>query len=237
MISLQALRACLDQLEASSSGPRRRRNRRRRARRGAANPAQPIPPPAPPQPQRRRRARRRRRGAPAPAAGLAAGEVSLSRSERLADCSGPGTVALYPTNFPWLKGLAQVFDLYQFVRAVIEYRPVVGATRDGATAVGFDWGDRDISQGEDGLFRKLTAPTRDAVLACTPSFDTPVWQTRQFTLPPSRLAQKRWFEISSSAKVIETPGVIAWAPVGSTPQMMGEIWIHYTVHLAGTHRA
>nr|QQM16344.1 putative coat protein [Mafsystermes virus] len=236
MFSLEQLRQCLDTLQAGS-GRRRRRNRRRRARRTPN--AQPVPTPvagpSQPLPQRRRRGRRAR----APAAQtLSAGEVTLSRSERVVDISArPGSYVLHPSTFPWLSNLAKAFDMYRFVKAVVEYRPVVGAMSNGAAAVGFDWASKDTVQEEDGRFTLAAPPSRDAVLATTPCFDTPVWQGRLMPLPPKQLAQKQWYSTTTAASP-EIPGSVVWAAsaLGQGVDLPGEIWVHYTVVLSGTRK-
>lgn len=172
---------------------------------------------------------RRQRNSPAPA--LAQGEVVLSRSERLTNTSTDvKDYWLHPANFPWLKNLAQAFELYRWVRCNIEYRPLVGATKDGSAAVGVDWSAQSMTL-EQGRYLRAGKSTRDDVLACTPNFDTPVWQrVPRLVLPADKLRQRLWYDLKNTS-YDTAPGSVA---VVSSSNDSGEIWVHYTVVMAGT---
>lgn len=188
-----------------------------------------------PLPQRAPRSRRRRSG-PNPSPGLSQGEVVLARSERLQDVKDTGVgLALHASSLPWLANLAKAFDLYRWLSATLEYRPLVGTTTAGAVALGFDWSAKTAQVKEDGRLYMVGAPTRDNVLACTPCYDGPVWQRGvRLVLPSDKLQQKRWYD-ASKADVETHPGYVTVISTGTTKDaVVGEVWLHYRVCLAGT---
>lgn len=157
------------------------------------------------------------------------------RSERLVDVGKDAKSLLFhPANFPWLKNLSKAFDMYQWLRVVIEYKPVVGAMTDGATAVGFDWSTQDVKFADkDGKLHSVgVTPSRDAALACTPCFDTPVWQVKSLVLPADKLQQRLWYSLSMSENLAAVPGALVFA--STKDAATGEIWVHYKVRLSGT---
>lgn len=206
--------------------------------------------PPPPKPQRQRR-KRRGNGNPTPGTmglpmvrnlgpGLSNGEVTVQRSEMVVSTmAAAGSVVLTPMALPWLKNLAQAFERVRWLKAVLEYRPLVGTSHDGSVAVGFDWMSPTTKLScTDGQLHLTADPTKSGVLACTPSFDTPVWQrVPSVPLPASRLMSRAWYEVGTAeeakANAIDfAPGSISYV---STAASVGEIWIHYKVVLSGTH--
>jgi len=246
MISLAELKKCLNQVapQQQSSRNRTARNRRRRQRRrqrqapnstpATFGAAQVVPIGT------GRNGRRRRRNRQGVAAGPAQGDVVLSRSELLVTIktnetkAASGSVALAPQKFPWLSNVSKAFELLKWTKAIIEYRPLVGTMKDGAVAVGFDWGSASAS-----LLKKLQALDRASVLACTPNADGPVWQRiAQINLPSSRLQTRLWYDVlSTGTDSFDTaPGQILYYATGEASSEIGELWVHYTVHLSGTRK-
>lgn len=240
MISMQSLLKCLQ--ESTISGARRGRRRRRRGARRGGNTQPVLPTPsalvasASGLPQRApRRARRRQRNGVIPRLPLTQGEVTLSRSERFQDVTKATNWTLHPHNLPWLANLVKAFDMVRWDRAIIEYRPLVGTTSDGAVAVGFDWAQKEVVTVDGRLAAAVGKdPTRDNALACTPCFDIPFWGTRQMHLEPSRLRQRNWWPAVSDVKDLAYPGSVLVVPSTAYTTAKGEIWLHYTVTLSGT---
>lgn len=171
--------------------------------------------------------------------GLASGEVVLRRSEMIVDTMAVyGAVAIAPWNLPWLKGLSQAFERYRWLSLSLEYRPLVGATKDGSVAVGVDWMSQSTKiELRDGQYHKVGVFDKKAVLACTPNFDTPVWQrVPSMVMPSSRLQSRLWYELGDpgSNAIDFAPAFVAYT---STLEKAGEIWLHYRVQLSGTHSA
>lgn len=235
MISLASLKKCLDSLAQPGSGARRRRRRPRRRRQPASTPGtEGVPQPLP----QRTRARRSRSGNQ-PTPGLTQGEVVLARSERVQDVTNTGVgVVFHPSSFPWLKNLAKAFDLYRWLSVTLEYRPLVGSTTAGAVALGFDWSAKTVPTVErEGRLEVAAAPTRDGILACSPCYDGPVWQrATRMSLPAARLQQVRWFDLTSTG-TDSAPGYFSVIATGTADKaVVGEVWAHYKVVLAGTRK-
>nr|UUW06590.1 VP3 [Cat Tien Macrotermes solemo-like virus] len=227
MISLKQLRDCLDSMSPGAS-PRRRRRRQRRAQ-GAPAPEAVVAPQ--PRPRRQRRRRRASRAPVEPSSGVAQGDVVVSRSELLDTVStDPTSLLLHPDNLPWLKNLAKAFELYRWISVVLEYRPLVGTYSNGAIAMGADWGTQSAKLDKGKLVSsKVAAISREAILAMTPSVDTPQWKpVARLPLPTTRLQGKRWYDCATA----DGPGYVA--NISTTNKDCGEVWLHYKVHLTGT---
>lgn len=174
--------------------------------------------------------------------GITAGEVVVSRRELLATLTNKDglNVLLVPANFPWLKTLVKVFERIRWHKCNLEYRATVGANTNGSVAVGVDWMSQSstaVELDELWVVDPLTAIDKSAVLACTPSFDTPVWQgIRSMPIPASRLQSRLWYEITDNVPTTSlsdyAPGSIKYK--SSYDSGGGEIWIDYTVRLSGT---
>lgn len=114
----------------------------------------------------------------------------------------------------------------------MEYRPLVGTQTAGAVAIGMDWSATEVTVEGDRLVRVGAAPTRDKALACTPCVDTAVWQrVPSMILPGDKLRQKAWYSLTKAA-AIDAAGYVDVVP--TTTDTVGEVWLHYTVELAGT---
>jgi len=151
----------------------------------------------------------------------------------MVDIEGAAGVALHPSNLPWLKNLSKAFDMYRWLAVRLEYRPLVGTTKDGAVAVGLDWATSDVAYVQQGeLFALTTAPTRDQALACTPCFDTPIWTVKEITAQQDKLRQKNWYSLSK-VTAESTTATVLYAKSGDVAKP-GEIWLHYRVILGGT---
>lgn len=163
--------------------------------------------------------------------GVAGGEVVISRSGVIHTFAAKDakTVVLEPSSLPWLKNLAKCFERAKWLAIEVEYRPMVGTTTAGSIAVGVDWA-YSSSTAEIGL----AAVSRDAVLACTPVMDGPVWERQRMTLPASRLQSRQWYCIDSATGSIvdRAPGTLLLHTTADAA--VGEVWLHYRVSLSGT---
>lgn len=252
---MQQLIACLQRLcvEGGNTSGRAARNKRRRRRRAAAQPG-PMPMLAaaasaqPPQPQRRRR--RRRNAAGGPTAGLASGQVVLSRREWVKDVALAAAKAevgislvLTPENFSWLANMAKAFEQYRWNSMAIEYRPAVGTTTAGLAALGFDWASQEVAIGEDGLLGLTAEPGKKDVLAHSPNSDGPVWSRLSLSVPSARLQSRAWYvlpkDLTKQTLVDYAPGVlVAYAngTASSGGSTLGELWVTYSITLSGTRK-
>lgn len=231
--------------EAPTQRPRRRQQRRRRRPRQPA-PQLPLALPAPgmPLPQRRRRQRRPRQRQPGPSRGLAQGEVTLRRSEYLESATKATTsFFLSPANFPWLRNLAKAFERVKWLLCDVEWRPTVGTTVSGATALGFDWGavSTTVKFHEDGHFGpspRLGAADKNAVLACSPAVEGPAWSPKRLRVARNLLQSRMWYDLpvdtATGQKFDFGPGSVLVFSDASNGG--GDIWVHYEVVMQGTRK-
>lgn len=121
--------------------------------------------------------------------------------------------------------------MYRWDRVSLEYRSLVSTTHDGNVALGFDWAASNVKQN-----RYVGAIKRESVLALTPNYDGPVWQRSPLIhLPPSKLRQRPWYDLGATDLSDKTPGHLV--VVNGDEKAAGEVWVHYTVTLCGTHAA
>lgn len=246
MFSLGELRRCLETLSApvNQTGRAARRRRRRARARGraitatAANVSNQVLPfvagaQAGPVPLPRRRRRRRNRNLNGMPRSLTQGEVTVTRRELLQISKRTGTVlAIAPHNFTWLKNISKVFGMIHWVSLSFEYRPMVGTTSAGAAAMGVDWGSNEVKSQKWQNYLDAEDVDRGKILALTPSYDGPVWQPcRSMPVPASLLHARMWFDIQAIDSFNTAPGYLVFL---STVDNAGEIWVYYTVQLAGT---
>lgn len=165
---------------------------------------------------------------------LGPGEMVFRRSELVtsvtvarATASKVGSVEITPDSFSFLKGIATAFERVKWNRLAFYWKPAVGTTVGGLIAMGVDWDWSD--------------PARDrrAVVSYTPSVSHAAWQdteSRPLVLSNSRLQSRNWYS-PNAEKFDKGPGILAWAADVSTQSadlLLGEIWVSYEVHFAGT---
>lgn len=211
---VQALKNLLNQVGSSKSKPRRR-NRR-------AKPAQNnLPAQTPSAPKRNRR---RRRNVPQGADGsIRVARTEFFRKVQLDAKMGLDIgVKIVPDQFSWLKTLALCFDRIVWHSIVVEYRPYSSAMNSGSVAVGMDWNS------------SVSTVERDKVLACTPSFQTSVFQGRSLVFPPNMLMNKKSYSTVTSDK--EFPGTLLISAASDKASLYaGDIYIRYEATLSGTN--
>lgn len=179
---------------------------------------------------KRKRNRRRKRSSQA----SNDGRLTVSRWELIteikSDTNSPAKsyyemILPTATRMSWLNGLAKNFSRIVWHSLSIEYRPAVGAMKDGSVVVGIDW-----SAGTS------TAPTKNVVQNCTPNFQVPVWQKRSMAAPSSKLQSRKEYILDASSNVDKAPGDILVAlscTSAKEVQYFGDIWVHYNVSLFG----
>lgn len=206
------LRALLSKVSITSPAPKSRKRRNRRKRN--ANP-KPIPAGV--------------SRATNSAGANKMGEIVASRRELLAtiavSTATAGVIQLNPSSevMAWLQKLTAPFERIEWLAATLHWQPHVGANTAGSIAFGVDWGG------------KPTSTTRAKVLATTPCYESPVWQSGNLVLPQKYLMSRRYYTISSTATDDSCPGSVVWSVAGgSSGTSYGEIWITYKVRLSGT---
>lgn len=161
------------------------------------------------------------------------GSVTVSRTELLgpvtiqAGSTVSGAYHLLPTaaNISWLHKLSAAFDRIEWLSATLHWKPFVGTNSSGSIAFGVEWG-QDVA---------ISSVTRSKVQACTPVYESPVWQSGKLSLPQRFLMTRRVYLLNSTDSLDTMPGTIVYALVGAEKQVsVGEIWITYRVRLSGT---
>jgi len=125
----------------------------------------------------------------------------------------------------WLHSLSKSFSRIVWHSITVEYRPAVGAMKDGSVVVGIDW--------ETGT---TVQPDKAKVQSCTPSFMVPVWQRRTMTLPVSRLQSRKEYILDAASAIDTGPGdILAYVTCTKTTATtyFGDLWVHYNVSLFG----
>lgn len=162
------------------------------------------------------------------------GKLTISRWELLTEIkvgTNASTAAFYKKIVPstssmsWLYGLAKNFSRITWHSLVVEYRPAVGATKDGCVTVGIDW-KPDTNE----------LPNKNTVQNCTPNFQVPVWQRRVLTVPSAKLQTRKEYMLDSTSAEDQAPGdILAYLNCTSIAQeqYFGDIWVHYNVSLYG----
>ncbi|QSL99565.1 MAG: putative capsid protein [Thassos sobemo-like virus] len=183
-----------------------------------------------PLPRKKKRAPRRRQSEIAMPANQA-GTARFRRTEFLKDLKlpaskneGNGKITINTSSFAWLGTVAKSFDKIIWHSCKVEYRPFSSAMNSGSVAVGVDW---DYGSKTD----------RSSVLACTPSFETPVYKGRTMSLPPSMLMSRKTYKISD-AGIDGGPGQLIWQGSSDKNELYcGDLFITYDVTLSGTSGA
>lgn len=187
--------------------------------------------------KRRNRRNKKRGGAAGPSGVSADGRITVQRAELLFEikvAKGSSSTSYYealqPTSarMTWLKTLSGSFSQIIWHSARLEYRPAVGAMKDGSLVVGVDWDPT------------TTVPSKSKVQSCTPNFQVPVWQKKELTLPASRLQSRKYYALSDSGDIpmidkapCEVLAYLACSSNKDEEQYFGDIWVHYKVTLQG----
>lgn len=107
----------------------------------------------------------------------------------------------------------------------VVYKPAVGTVRDGVVTIGADW--------------NWASPktSRADIAAYTPTQSGPVFKEFRIVLPADRLQSRLWYSTAGTG-MDSGPAQICWAVEASASDRadltVGEIWVHYSVHLDGT---
>lgn len=186
-----------------------------------------------PSTSKKKRNRRKKKGRRPGNVG-ADGKLTISRWELLTEIKAAkngSTANFYKKILPqsdcmsWLYGLAKNFSRITWHSLVVEYRPAVGATKDGCVTVGVDWKpDTTVT------------PSKTTVQNCTPNFQVPVWQRKTLTVPSAKLQTRKEYLLDSTNVEDNAPGdILAYLNCTSqtSEQYFGDIWVHYNVSLFG----
>lgn len=215
---LNVLKGMLNKISQSSTKPKPRNRRRNKqpvnqvAAQSATN-----------QPRRRRRGRRNQQ-----ALNTVDGSITVSRVEFLykvqLDAKGnlDDKVSLAADSFSWLSNLSKAFDRIIWHQCVLEYRPYSSAMNSGNVAVGVDWNFSN-------------SPSRSVTLACTPSFNAPVYTAKTVTLPTSQLMSRKAYILKATDQTDKSPGqLLISASSDKVSLYCGDIFVRYNVTLTGT---
>lgn len=186
-----------------------------------------------PKPKRKRRNRGKKAGV---SAGNVDGVMSMSRREFVAEVTlgnskstTIGSVEINPTQFSFLKGLVKSFEMYRWLKLHFYYKPAVGTNIGGLFSMGVDWDS------------KTTPTTRQQVGSFSPNQTLACWADGEKTplvLPLNRLQTRTWYLPHCDVEVDKGSGTLRWAVTGTTSvsqSVYGEIWVDYSVQLAGTN--
>lgn len=165
------------------------------------------------------------------------GRIVVQRSELLFEIKGTkgtSSTAYYEilqatsARMAWLAKLTKNFSQIVWNSARIEYRPAVGAMKDGSLVVGIDWNPI------------AAVPEKSKVQSMTPNFQVPVWQKKELTIPSSRLQSRKVYTLDTSATFslidrvpCEVLAYVSFTTDKDNDQYFGDIWIHYNVTLMG----
>lgn len=204
-----------------SRAPRAPRMRRRRQQQAA--PQSSMQPRAAPR-RRRRRARNNQRIPTEGSMTLTKDEIAISVK---ADGQGKasGYIDLVPKSFPLLNNVYKAFERVKWERLHFYWRPAVGTTEGGLLTYGIDWDWSD------------PVSDRVKVASYTPSCSHAIWSDRSpaMIVPASKLQSRAWYTPSVGDNVDKGPGRLVYSAVGPANKDLGEIWVSYTLLLAGTH--
>lgn len=210
----------------SGAGRRRKRRRTRNIRSGIAgnNPAYVAP--AVMASNALSGSRRLRRN---PTLNTNDGVIRVSRNEFCVEVKGGvvGALAINALSFPWLANLAKCFDRIKWLAVTAYWKPAVGTTQGGLILYGVDW-DAD----------KSATLAKEVVAALTPLSEHPVWQQGNLVLPSGRLMTRKEYKIAVASEGKEdfdtTPGYLCYSCGGKKDEVMGELWVRYSVEMFGT---
>lgn len=230
---LQSLTAKFQAMQTPSKKSRRRRNK------AAVTPAPSTVGASQPAfvsvsgPSGTRRRKRRARGR----VDAGVGTMTLQRREYLRDVTVGVKGALVldyidiiPANFEFLQQF-KMFDRVKWNKLHIFYKPGVGSITNGFVNYGVLWG-----------FDKTLPTKRSGISALTPNAGHAVWadgEPRPIVCPVSKLQTRPWFTPDDSDSVEKGPGRIVIGAEssgnsGTTVQVVGELWVDYSVTLTGS---
>lgn len=185
-------------------------------------------------PKARKKKRTRTRRQEARSTRLLDGELRIKRKELLESVAlAEGKTELVLTkklivdSFPWLGNLAKSFEKVKWHAMKAYWKPAVGTTEGGLVTVGMRWDTTKESE------------NRVAVAAQTPSQTCAIWEDgerRPLVLPPARLMTRAWYIIGEE-KSDSGPGMLEVGISGPAGKVLGEVWVEYSVTLAGTRGA
>lgn len=161
------------------------------------------------------------------------GEIVIRRRELLKEFKAGATetdlfaiVALEPSKFTWLKGLAKVFEKYQWLSLKFMWKPAVGTTVGGLVTTGIRWDKTE-----------KTPAARTEIVAHTPNRTHAIWEDGEkfpLVIPADKLQTRKWY-ILAGKDADSGPGQLeVGVTSNATNSTLGELWVDYAVRMAGT---
>lgn len=138
-----------------------------------------------------------------------------------------GHIDVLPSSFSFLKTLGSMFDRVRWERMSFHYKPAVGSTVGGLVSLGMDW---DFNGGD---------VAREKISGYSPNTTFAVWNDTEknpLILPSGKLMSRNWYtpNYQSATFIDRGPGKLHYAVSGPKSTVVGEIWVSYTVTMAGT---
>lgn len=147
--------------------------------------------------------------------------MRVTHKEFLYNVIGSAAVVTKPFKIPesgltLLSSLAQAYTRAVIHSMTVEYRPLVGTSKDGLVAIAIDWDSSDA------------APTDSKLRVMQPQIRGAVWQPGKIVLPVARLQYQKNLEMSKDTIFsfqIQSPP--------DTKTTYGEIIVHYDITMMG----
>lgn len=138
------------------------------------------------------------------------------------------TIAIQPSSFSLLKGIAKSFERTVWHSLTIFYKPAVATTFGGLIAYGIDWSSKVGTDAD-----------RTKVCSLTPVLTHAAWMDseRAPLRVPKKLLQSRRFYINGADADDAGPGNIVVSidiTASSADVVVGELWCQYDVEMTGT---
>lgn len=130
-----------------------------------------------------------------------------------------------PSMFPWLSGLAKLFETYTFHRLSFEYIPAVGTEKSGSMGLAPDYDAADDN----------TTLSKHQVLAFEDSIRGPLWEDFALNCSKSNLRKDKLFvrqgPLSSNLdiKMYDNLQLLITRASNEIQQEVGELWVSYDI--------
>lgn len=168
------------------------------------------------------------------AVNISSGDVVVSKMELVATVKIPANkstlashIDILPESFPFLNNLFKSFERVRYQNLKFWWAPLVGTTYGGAFSMGmdWDWSGTDIE--------------RKKIAALSPNKSHPIYlEGGPLVLPPNRLMGRVWYTPRTGGWADKGPGRLNYCVDGtssSKEQVVGDLWVAYTVVLSGTN--
>lgn len=126
--------------------------------------------------------------------------------------------------FPWLSGIAGVFDMYRIVNASVRYVPVTGTDTEGALYVAWDPDPTDP-----------VPTTKSQIMAFASAVTGPVWKSFSLKIPSLGPKYVRRGEVVGAALNTYDNGQLFVCTQSADSQLLGDLYVDYTIELIMPH--